>query len=213
MTEIKDTLSDQAARLKKLRLYLGLTRKDFEQKFGVSRHTLRTWETGEKNFTENAIHRVVSALNEKDVNCSFEWFETGMGDSPILMQESVDYSSSIEFDPINEKTLNEVLYFKKSNPKVEVFVVGDTRFEPIALTGDYIGLKLIASSDSMKYLGSIAYIQDLTGNNFLYSIKKGNKGQVSLVSLDNRDSWDLKFIKQDFMKIIVWYKKLLDEES
>lgn len=213
MTEITDSLSGEASRLKKLRLYLGLTRKDFELKFGVSRHTLRAWEVGEKKFNENAINRVVSALNSNEINCSYEWFVSGVGDSPILMQESVDYSSSIEFDPVSEKTLNEVLFYKKNNPTVEVFVVGDIRFEPIALSGDYVGLKKIRLDECKNFIGSVAYIKSFSDDNYLYVIRIDKKDQISFVSLNNKNMWDLKFLKQDFVKIIVWYKKIFNEEN
>lgn len=203
-------LSDQASRLKKLRLYLGLTRKNFEIKFGISRHTLRAWEIGEKRFTDNAIKRVVDLLNSNGINCSFEWFLSGMGDSPIMLKESIDYASSIDFDPVNEKTLNEVLFFKQNNPGLEVLVVGDDRFEPLAHIGDYIGLKQVDVNELDLYLESLAYVRCVEGEKFLSIITKTNTDYI-FESLDKQKSVGLEVV--EFIKIIVWFKKLMCEEN
>lgn len=209
---ITDLLSDQASRLKKLRLYLGLTRKDFEIKFGISRHTLRAWESGEKTFSDSAIMKVVDVLNDNGINCSYEWFVSGIGDSPILFKESSDFSSSVNFDPINEKTLNEVLFYKQNNPDIEVLVVSDDRFTPLAHFGDYIGLKSIDPENLSIYLGCIAYLNLPYSNKYLYVINKDKDGNYFFRLLESNIVIELTQIEFLKIKVIVWFKKLVHAE-
>ena len=53
------------ARLKKIRLYLGMTREQFGDAIGISQYTIRSWENGAKTFTADGVQRVVIALKGK----------------------------------------------------------------------------------------------------------------------------------------------------
>lgn len=161
MMKIKNIMSDQAVRLKKIRLYLGMTRHQFGEIIGISQFTIRSWENGEKNFTSDGIQRVIAALNEHlNFPCSYEWLFSGEGVSPLFQLEKSHFqdTESICFDPIEEKILNEVVTFKRSNESVNVIVVSNHSFSPIADIGDYIGLLPIDLNNIEDYVGKIVYL-------------------------------------------------------
>ena len=80
------TISEQAARLKKIRLYLGMTRQQFGDAVGISQFTIRSWENGAKNFIADGIQRIISALKEKiNFVCPFDWLMHGIRSSPYFI--------------------------------------------------------------------------------------------------------------------------------
>ena len=157
---IGNIISSQAARLKKIRLYLGMTRQNFGAVLGISQYTIRSWENGEKNFNTEGVQRIVCALKEKiKFNCDFNWLMYGSGSSPIsLYEEASENKEDLQFDSHHEGILKEVITFKQLNKFASVAVVSDNTFSPIAEIGDYIGLTLLNVSNLDSYIGKIVFL-------------------------------------------------------
>lgn len=157
----QQTISPQSVRLKKIRLYLGLTREQLGESVGISQYTLRSWENGLKNFTAEGVERFISLL-KKNINfsCSFEWLMHGIGASPISQHEDkkyVDIFYDITIATSHEKMISEVAYFKKLNSAATVMAVFNDMFYPIAEPGDYIGFLPVNISNLKKYMGKVLY--------------------------------------------------------
>jgi transcriptional regulator with XRE-family HTH domain len=157
----KNIIPSQAVRLKKIRLYLAMTRQQFGIAVGISQYTIRSWENGEKNFTADGIQRIISALKEKiNFSCPFDWLMYGTGTSPISLYEESSFrnSAEIQFDSSHEKLLKEVITFKEMNKLASVVVVSDHTFSPIAEVGDYVGLILADIANLNNYIGKIVFL-------------------------------------------------------
>ena len=206
----KQTISHQAARLKKIRLYLGLTREQLGKSIGISQYTLRSWENGLKNFTPEGAQRFISSL-KKNINfsCSLEWLMNGIGTSPISHYEEQKYKDSLSNVMIlhsHEKILNEIATFKKLNNSANVIAVSDDIFSPIAEPGDYIGFVPI----------DISHLKDYTGKILLLSLKKGycqfgilqkKHSAFQIISLKNRSISDLVIDNIEKVFQFVWLRK------
>lgn len=151
-------ISHQASRLKKIRLYLGMTREQFGSAIHISQFTLRSWENGAKNFTDEGVERVITSLKNKlKFSCSFDWLMYGSGSSPIALCEDnyLIQNSAVNIKPSQDRLLDEIVMFKKLNPEVNVTVVSDEKFYPLADMGDYVGLLPIVISKMDSYLDKI----------------------------------------------------------
>ncbi|MBA2650851.1 MAG: helix-turn-helix transcriptional regulator [Tatlockia sp.] len=207
--KITNKISRQASRLKKIRLYLGMTRKQFGEVIGISQYTIRSWENGEKNFTANGVERVILSLQQKlNFSCSFDWLMHGSSLSPLSLYEDskVKEFNDIDFDPLQEKLLNEVVIFKRSNKSANVIVVCDNTFSPIAEIGDYIGLLPIEISDLDNFIGKIVFIALHNDNRNFGVLHKHLLGyHVSHLAND----LDYIFSNEDIEKIhqFIWFRK------
>lgn len=208
---IRSALSEQAVRLKKIRLYLGMTREQFGEKIGISQYTIRSWENGAKNFTESSVKRVTNALNKKiKFSCSVDWMMYGTGNSPITLYEEKDKQQENEviFDILQESLLKEVMTFKSLNKDASVIVVSDKSFIPLANPGDYIGLTPVRFDDLEKHLGSIIFFADGKDNNiFGILIKKSNAYHI--VPLNKGNTVKIKKTKDGQLFLLVWFRKLI----
>jgi DNA-binding XRE family transcriptional regulator len=162
----KNIIPAQAARLKKIRLYLAMTREQLGEAVGISQFTIRSWENGEKNFTAVGVQRIINALKAKiNFSCPFDWLMYGTGHSPISLHEESLFRSpdEIRFDSCHEKLLKEVITFKQLNPLASIAVVSDDTFSPIAAVGDYIGLVSRDIANLDDYIGKIVFLSFKNG--------------------------------------------------
>ncbi len=197
------------ARLKKIRLYLGMTRKQFGDAIGISQYTIRSWENGAKTFTTDGIQRVTQALKGKiDFSCSFEWLMSGTGSSPISLCEEnkIQDNLFISLDSSAKKISNEIVIFKKNNKSADVILVSDYTFSPIANEGDYIGLILIDISSMEKHVNSLVFVT-FKNNINKFGILEKKRNCFYIISL-LKDS-HIKLSTDNIAKIsqLIWLRK------
>ncbi len=203
-------ISRQSVRLKKIRLYLAMTRQQFGNAVGISQYTIRSWENGEKNFTADGIHRVIFALKAKiNFSCSFDWLMYGSGTSPISLYEESSFrdTNEIKFDSCHEKLLKEVVTFKQLNPLASTVVVSDNTFSPIAEVGDYIGLKLADISNLDNYLGKIVFLS-LQNKLSEFGILKKNRTVYRIIHFFDTSSSKLVIKNINKFYQLVWLRKI-----
>ena len=206
-----NAISPQAARLKKIRLYLGLTREQLSKSITISQYTIRSWENGHKNFTEKSIKRFVSALKKKlHFDCSFEWLMHGTGKSPISQyeeQKSKDIFDELIVDPCHLNILNEVALFKKLNNQANLIAVSNNAFYPLAAPGDYIGLLAIDNSNLKNYIDKMLYLTFQDNASFFGLLKKHQK-IFQLIQLSDGTIHDLKISNLENIFQLIWLRKI-----
>ena len=206
----KNVISSQAVRLKKIRLYLAMTRQQFGDAVGISQYTIRSWENGEKHFTADGIQRVISALKEKiNFACPFDWLMYGTGTSPISLYEESAFrdTNEIQFDSYHEKLLKAVVTFKQLNPSASVVIVSDNTFSPIAQIGDYIGLTLADVSKLDNYIGKIVFFS-LQNDLSEFGILEKNRSSYRIINFFNSPPFKLMIKNINKFYQLVWLRKI-----
>lgn len=159
-------------RLKTARSLAGITRKDLESKYGISMHTLQSWELGRNPLPEKAASKLVEVLHETGVICSTQWLLNGYGKSPSLV--NTDFTPY----PTNDKNIapllqgentiqKEIDFFKSNNPNAVVIMVSDDTMEPTYSMGDFVGgIQYMTQSDIDKCSGSDCILETSEGTFF-----------------------------------------------
>ena len=131
-------------RLKMTRTLAGLSRKILEDKYGISMHTLQSWELGRNPLTDKAASKLVEIFHSTGVSCSMQWLLEGAGESPALLGSEfspyppLDQSFSSLLD--KESTIQkEIDFFRTNNPNATVVMVSDDTMEPRYAQGDFVG--------------------------------------------------------------------------
>lgn len=209
MMKIKNKINDPAARLKKIRLYLGKTQKQFGEIINISQFTIRSWENGAKNFTADGVQRVISVL-DKNLNfmCTFDWLMYGKGSSPISLYEEKDLYDihDVEIDSLEEKLLKEIIIFKRQNKYVNVLIVSDDTFSPIAEIGDYVGLLPIDMEKFDAYVGKLIYLS-LQSDTSIFGVLNKRREKLHVLQLINGKSTSITKNMIEKASQFIWFRK------
>jgi transcriptional regulator with XRE-family HTH domain len=148
MVMIENNNNDQRVsagrRIKMARTLAGISRKDLEDNYGISMHTLQSWELGRNPLTEKAASRLVEIFYSAGISCSTQWLVNGVGKSPALLDSEFTPYSPIdnEISPLfaEEKSIQkEIDFFKTNNPNAIVIMVSDDTMKPVYSVGDFVG--------------------------------------------------------------------------
>ena len=70
----KTAAKQRATRLKTTREMTGLTRKKFQDRYGIPKGTLQNWESARFNgLTVKGANVIINAFLAEGINCSAEW--------------------------------------------------------------------------------------------------------------------------------------------
>jgi transcriptional regulator with XRE-family HTH domain len=175
-------------RLKTARSLAGISRKDLESKYGISMHTLQSWELGRNPLPEKAASKLVEVLHEVGVSCSIQWLLNGYGKSPSLVNSDfVPY-------PINDKNIapllqgentiqKEIDFFKLNNPNAVVIMVSDDTMEPTYAMGDFVGGTQYMTQADIEQCSGLDCIIDISEGTFFRRLLKRKNG-YALVCLN-----------------------------
>jgi transcriptional regulator with XRE-family HTH domain len=89
-------------RIKKLRVYLGLTQRDFAEKIYSSYRSVQNWESGERYISESNLRLLID-----EYGVSREWLLTGTGE--MLTDEASFY------ELCKDRLLAQPMMFLKTN--------------------------------------------------------------------------------------------------
>lgn len=139
-----DQKSGAGRRIKMVRTLAGISRKDLENKHGISMHTLQSWELGRNPITEKAASTLVEIFHSTGVSCSMQWLLEGTGKSPALLESEFTPYPPIDKDiapllDIENTIQREIDFFKNNNPNATVIIVSDDTMEPTYSQGDFVG--------------------------------------------------------------------------
>ena len=128
-------------------------REAFEEKYGINRNRLKSWELGVNTLTEKSAKVLSDAINEEGFSCSPQWLIFGQGAEPRPLNEIED---KCFLDEINQhaEVIYEADYFKKNNPNAIVCMITDTSMLPEYKASDYIGgIKMDFITNPNRFIG------------------------------------------------------------
>ncbi|MFT4059294.1 MAG: helix-turn-helix domain-containing protein [Legionella sp.] len=166
-------------RIKKARNLAGISRKDLENKYGISMHTLQSWELGRNPITEKAASKLVEIFHSTGVSCSAQWLLNGSGKSPSLLDaEFTPYPVNKHISSLitQENTIQkEIEFFKTNNPNAVVIMVSDDTMAPIYSKGDFVGgVQYLNTSDIEECIGQDCVVEISEGVYFRRLVKRQN---------------------------------------
>jgi len=131
-------LDSYADRVRFVRSLTKLSREAFEEKYGINRNTLKSWERNINTLTEKSAKTLSDAINKEGFSCSPEWLIFGQGSEPRPLSERDD---EILFDEISQqsKLIYEADYFKKNNLNSITCMITDKSMYPDFKPGDFVG--------------------------------------------------------------------------
>jgi DNA-binding transcriptional regulator YiaG len=165
----EDQKTTTARRIKMARTLAGISRKDLEDKYGISTHTLQSWELGRNSLSEKAASKLVEIFHSAGVGCSSEWLLKGSGRSPTILASQFTPYPAIDKDiaPLlgTENSIQkEIDFFKLNNPNATVIMVSDDTMEPRYSRGDFVG--------GIQYMNTLN-IEDCIGHDCIIEISDG----------------------------------------
>lgn len=191
---IADQKTNAARRIKMTRTLAGISRKELEDKYGISMHTLQSWELGRNPLTEKAAAKLVEIFHDTGVSCSMQWLMEGQGRSPALLESEFTPYPPIDKDiaPLldAENTIQkEIDFFKTHNPNAIVIMVSDDTMEPRYSQGDFVGgIRYINPQKINECLGHDCIVEIGDGTFFRRLMQR--KNGYSLVCLNAQTEID-----------------------
>ncbi len=134
-------LNSIAERMKLIRKSMGISRREFQEKFLISLNTLQSWEDERTKITDRSINRYITALEHAKVLCSKDWLVNGVGDPPKYSNESLLFLPGMQISNYNNEgnIIREIEKFESLNQESIVIRIADNLMSPIYKMGDYIG--------------------------------------------------------------------------
>lgn len=131
-------LDSYADRVRFVRTLTKLSREAFEEKYGINRNTLKSWELGVNTLTEKSAKTLSDAITEEGFSCSPQWLIFGQGSEPRPLSQADD---ELLLDEISQhsEVIYEADYFKKNNSNSIICMIPDKSMEPNYRAGDYVG--------------------------------------------------------------------------
>lgn len=208
-------------RIKTARSLAGISRKDLESKYGISMHTLQSWELGRNPITEKAASKLVEIFHSTGVSCSAQWLLQGAGKSPSLLASEFSPYPAIDKDiaPLftQENTIQkEIEYFKTNNPNAMVIMVSDDTMEPSYSKGDFVGgIQYLNTADIDECMGHDCIVEINEGIYFRRLMKRQNGYALVCLNAQTELEDPVIFSKKIFAATpIIWHRwkfKKLDE--
>lgn len=164
-----------------LREKSGLSRNQFEKKFGISVNTLKSFETGQREITSSKEILLKNIFNTLGFDLNYPLAEAENGS--IAKQEKPAILNKTE---INIKL--EIDYFKQLNPNYVLYTIGDTGMSPLFCIGDIVGGEQFSHKDMFaKFTGLICIVTTYESTKFIGRIMECKKDSV-LISPHNYQS-------------------------
>lgn len=134
-----------AERVKAIRGYLSLTRKEFSKKHGIPEPTIRAWELSLYTISPTHLQKLIKAFKAENILCSEDWLLRGTGTSPLFAVEAINKELEKAEDqlvgskgPIKPVYL-ELAIFERYNENSLTVEVTDNLMLPLYEKGDYVG--------------------------------------------------------------------------
>ncbi len=172
----KSSAKARGKRLRTARMMIGLTRKNLEERYGISASTVQAWEAAKAGgLTERGVARILPVLHQEGISCKAEWllYEIGAGpqqcNSPLsTLEQELTEGSFLD----NKLITQELLIFRSLHPGAIDLVVSDDGMGPNFHEGDYIA-GIHRTGDWIKsVLGLDCIVQTISGSTLFRRVKQ-----------------------------------------
>lgn len=144
-------IQQRAQRVRQLRKFLKLSRRQFSLVSYIPSDTLRNWEQGRYGgLTEKGARKLVDVFEKKNVHLSVAWLLYGLGRCPVGLVDSKELKI-----PIDDASLiaQELDYFHQLNPDAVDYQVVDESMLPCFLPGDYVAGRWLSETNFNQVIG------------------------------------------------------------
>ncbi|HHF7369000.1 XRE family transcriptional regulator [Legionella waltersii] len=218
--KVNEDSSAMGHRIKRARMLAGLSRKDLEEKHGISIHTLQSWELGRNPINKTKAASLIEILHQYDVTCSIDWLLEGIGKGPSVIENEFQNYPSLadtvgDLIASEQAIQKEIDFFKTNNPNAVVIRISDDSMEPEYKVGDIVGgIKFINQDKKNQCVGNNCIVETTEGIFFRRFIKSEDK--YLLVCNNNRTSVSDPVISPDLILSIapvIWHRWKFDTIS
>lgn len=218
--KVNEDSSAMGHRIKRARMLAGLSRKDLEEKHGISIHTLQSWELGRNPINKTKAATLIEILHQYDVTCSIDWLLEGIGKGPSVIENEFQNYPSLadtvgDLIASEQAIQNEIDFFKTNNPNAVVIRISDDSMEPEYKVGDIVGgIKFINQDQKNQCVGHNCIVETTEGIFFRRLVKSEDK--YLLVCNNNRTSVSDPVISPDLILSIapvIWHRWKFDAIS
>lgn len=172
---------ERGARLKNLRKKTGLTRLAFSEQTGISPHTLKALEHGERELSaqkallfSNLFSNLFSVCLGEDVHeASFDYLYYGK-------KNEAPEATKLTSDRGADGRLQKDIHFFTTHSAYMGLKITDDLMSPFYKAGDFVGGKKISNKNRFfLYQGQICIIEALNGDKFLRRVIKSDNQKIT----------------------------------
>lgn len=207
-----------AERIKALRGYLSMTRKEFCSKHGIPEPTLRAWELSLYSISPSHLQKLIKAFERENILCTTEWLLQGEGTPPLFAAETINRELEKVTDDMSGNStlvspvLVESAVFQRYNPESLVIQISDNSMLPQFEKGDYVGgikknLSLIKATDFGKIY--IVVLED--GSQIVRIVYQGDTEKTFTLGclnlLNQQKNPIMSEVKPKELYQVVWHRK------
>lgn len=214
----KDIIIERGKRLQSLRKKVGLTRLAFAEQTGMSAHTLKALELGDRELTpqkallfSNLFANLFSVfLGEDTHEASFDYLYYGKSKKA---PEQKGLFTHVSDDVYLQTEIN----FFVTNPAYSILKIEDDLMSPFYNEGDIVvGRKIINKNQFHRYQGSACIIESTGGRKCLRRIIKCDSRKITSCILNTKSNQDTEFVEEiEALSIAqaIWHWHLSDLDS
>ena len=200
VTDERASAEARAQRLRKIRNFANLNRKEICDSEEINFNTYKGWELARfGGLPVDGAERVIKRVAKENVICSPDWLLYGKGQEPYLLPLNNTLTG------LNDQTLilKEILVFQSLYPNVIFTQIQDDALSPQFMPGDYVaGIK--SSSDTILEALNQPCIVELPNEDILVRyLKQGqNKNCYQLVATNMNSSLPSSFSIESEIKSV-----------
>lgn len=194
----KNIIIERGKRLQNLRKKVGLTRLAFAEQTGMSAHTLKALELGDRELTpqkallfSNLFTNLFSVFLGGDTyEASFDYLYYGESKKAPKQKDSFTHVSEDAY-------LQTEMNFFATNPSYSIFKIQDDLMNPFYNEGDIVaGKKVINKNLFYHYQGHVCIIEPSGGDRCLRRIIKCDGRRITSCILNTKSDHNVGFIEE-----------------
>lgn len=179
MDKIKALAKERGARLRQVRDFANLSRKELSELSGKGASTIQFWENGEsQGLPQPEAKNLVEVFHRIGVHCDLGWLFYGSGSEPTRITPSTGTEATLFVNNPDFKQETECFY--RLYPEGILLHIEDDAMLPFYALGDWVG-------SEKKYTGES--IVELIGKHCIIELRPGEMICRILRLADNRKDY------------------------
>ena len=196
---LDDELIEETERAKRviyLRNLTGLSRRKFQEQYGISSGTLQHWESIKPGISINGAKRLANALKPM-IHVTPEWILHGIGSQPIREWLAEPFSGKTRESNEELYIREELDVFKKHHKHALEHTINDDAMEPFYCQGDIVIGSRFTGEAINKLLNKECIVFMKSGLTLLRHLTPGKKQNTYTLRATNHKSTSTDAILQD----------------